>query len=188
MSLFNALHEELGELTLSVIAEDLGIIDKKVVKLLDKSGLRGMHVLQFAFLGDGSQLPHRITEKSVTYTGTHDNTTLLAWMHELSEHEREGVLFYTGYEGDWSSGGPNCAIAKHWMKVLFKTASSLVVVPIQDMLGYGSDTRTNIPGTATGNWCFRIRTGVLSEIDSEFYRRLHKVYYRNDPVKEFKGK
>lgn len=186
MSLFKALSNKLGDLSLSVIAEDLGIIDKKVERLLEKTGLRGMHVLQFAFLGDESHLPHNIGKKSVTYTGTHDNTTLLAWMYELSEADREKVLFYTGFDGDWRNGGPNGTIIKHWMRVLFMTPSSLVVAPIQDMLGYGADTRTNTPGTPSGNWRFRIREGVLDEIDKEYYRLLHKTFARNDPMKEFK--
>jgi len=66
------------------------------------------------------------------------------------------------------------------------TSASLTVVPIQDLLGYGADTRTNTPGTPTGNWRFRIREGVLNEIDTGFYTELHKTFQREDPVKSFK--
>jgi len=188
MSLFKVLKEQLGDLNLSVIAEDLGIIDEKVERLLEKSELRGMHVLQFSLLGDADSLPYNIGKGSVTYTGTHDNTTTLGWLYELSHAERDKILFYTGFDGDWQSGGPNSAIAKHWMRVLFATPSSLAIAPIQDMLGYGEDTRTNTPGTDSGNWQFRIREGVLDEVDKEFYKHLHEVFVRLDPVKEFKKK
>ena len=186
MPLFNALEKALGDLSLSVIAEDLGIIDENVEKLLAESGLRGMRVLQFGFIGDDLHLPHNFPEESVAYTGTHDNTTLLAWVFELAHEDREKSLFYTGFDGNWTNGGPNCPIIKSWMRTLFMTSASLAIVPVQDMLGYGADTRINIPGTPTGNWRFRIREGVLRDIDIGFYRELHKAYQREDPVNSFK--
>lgn len=188
MSLFNALEKSLGNLSLSVIAEDLGMVDQKVAKLIEDTGLRGMRVMQFGFLGDEYHLPHNYPEKSVAYTGTHDNTTLLDWQYELSHTDRKKALFYAGFEGDWTIGGPNCPIMKSWVRTIFMSDSSIVVIPIQDVLGYGGDTRINIPGTAEGNWRFRLRSGVLSEVDTGFYVELHKAFQREDPVKSFKPK
>ena len=180
MSLFKALQAALGELPL--IAEDLGIIDSNVKQLLKESGFRGMHVLQFGFIGDEVHLPHSFTKYSIAYTGTHDNTTLLACMYELSPKDREKALFYLGFDGNWSVGGPNCAISKAWIRALFMSAASLVIVPIQDFLGYGSDARMNIPGTPEGNWRFRIRQHALQEIDAKFYAELNKAYCRDNPA------
>jgi 4-alpha-glucanotransferase len=59
-------------------------------------------------------------------------------------------------------------------------------VPIQDLLGYGADTRINTPGTPSGNWRFRLREGVLNEIDAGFYDALHKAYQREDQLKKYK--
>jgi 4-alpha-glucanotransferase len=188
LALFTALEKELGDLTRSVIAEDLGIIGEEVEVLLKKTGLRGMRVTQFGFLGDGVHLPHNYPEESAAYTGTHDNTTLLAWLFELTHEEREKALFYTGFEGDWTVGGPNCPVMKSWIRALFMTPASLVIVPIQDILGYGPDTRINTPGTSGSNWRFRIRPGVLNEIDIDFYKALHETFQREDPVKTFKPK
>jgi len=185
MSLFKALKKALGDLSLTVIAEDLGIIDSDVEALLKETGLRGMRVLQFGFLGDPLHLPHNFPEESVAYTGTHDNTTLLAWIFSLDAEDRKKALFYSGFEGDWYIGGPNCEVVKSWMRTLFMTTSSLAIVPIQDLLGYGADTRINTPGTPTGNWRFRIREGVLRDIDAGYYRELHKIYERLDFVTEF---
>lgn len=185
MALFKALQKELGDLSMTVIAEDLGIIDSNVEELLKQTGLRGMRVLQFGFLGDDLHLPHNYPEESVAYTGTHDNTTLLAWLFALDPEDRRKALFYTGFDGDWYVGGPNCDVVKSFMRSMFVTSASLVVIPIQDLLGYGGDTRINTPGTPTGNWRFRIRNGVLHDIDSGYYRELHKAYQRLDPVTEF---
>ena len=180
LPLFRTVESELGELP--VIAEDLGEIDEDVVGLLRETGFRGMRVLQFGFLGDEYHLPHNYTEDYIAYTGTHDNTTLLAWMYEASDEDREQALFYIGFDGDWTVGGPNCAINKAWIRSLFFSAASAAIIPIQDMLGYGMDTRTNTPGTPEGNWRFRIREGALGQIDSEFYALLNKVSERDNPA------
>ena len=176
LQFFKEMQKALGPLP--VIAEDLGDIGDGVRRLLKNTGFRGMRVLQFGFMGDGTHLPHGITENCVAYTGTHDNTTLLAWMYELSPEDREKALFYLGFEGDWTLGGPDCVINKAWIRALFMSRASLVVVPIQDMLGYGADTRTNIPGVPEGNWRFRIRADALGQIDKEFYLELNKAYGR----------
>ena len=61
MSFFRELKRALGDVP--IIAEDLGVIDEPVEKLLEKSGFRGMSVLQFGFLGDTRHLPHMMTEQ-----------------------------------------------------------------------------------------------------------------------------
>ena len=174
--LFKAVKKALGDLP--VIAEDLGDIDEDVENLLKETGFRGMRVLQFGFMDDELHLPHNFTENCVAYTGTHDNTPLLAWMFELGPEDRANALFYVGFDGDWGSGGPNCAINEAWIRTLFVSGASLVVIPVQDLLGYGSDTRTNIPGTPKGNWRFRIHKGAVSQIDAEFYATLNRVTMR----------
>ena len=186
MQLFKAMKAALGQLP--VIAEDLGDIDEKVESLMKRTDFRGMRVLQFAFSDDDYHLPHNFTQYSVAYTGTHDNTTFLAWLFSLDPDTRDRALDYIGFEGDWTSGGPDCAVNKAWIRALFMSGASLVVVPIQDLLGYGADTRTNTPGTADGNWLFRIRTGALSQIDAEFYAKLNKTFFRNNAPTEFLGR
>jgi len=178
--LFKAMEEALGKLP--VIAEDLGDITDDVIELLRETGFRGMRVMQFGFMGEDLHLPHNFDEKCVAYTGTHDNTTLLAWMFELNPKDRKKALLYTGFEGDWTIGGPNCALIKTWTRTLFMSGASLTIVPIQDLLGYGSDTRTNIPGTPEGNWKFRMRSGALDQIDAKFYASLNKAYDRDNPA------
>ena len=176
MAFFKALKEELGDLP--IIAEDLGDIDEPVEKLLEKTGFRGMSIVQFGFLGDKRHLPHRLSEAKIAYTGTHDNTTLLAWMYEMREEERNEALFYLGFKGDWGAGGSKSEINKAWIRELYTSAASMVIVPVQDLLGYGADTRTNIPGTPDGNWKFRIRAEALREIDTAFYRALGEATER----------
>ena len=179
---FKAIEDGLQNDNLPMIAEDLGDTHGHVDKLLKASGFRGMRVLQFGFLGDDRHLPHNFSKHSVVYTGTHDNTTLLAWLFELASEDRKRALSYIGFEGDWTVGGPNSPIIKTWMRLLFTSVASLAIVPIQDLLGYGADTRTNIPGTSEGNWKFRIRTNALSQIDAAYYNGLNKLTGRDNPL------
>lgn len=62
-----------------IIAEDLGNITDEVRVLVEYSGFLSMRVFQFGFLdgNDTIHKPHHYNEKSVAYTGTHDNNTLL---------------------------------------------------------------------------------------------------------------
>ena len=179
--LFTAMEQELGKLP--VIAEDLGDIGDGVEKLLKSTRIRGMRILQFGFLGDERHLLHNFAEDSIAYTGTHDNTTLLAWLFELRQEDRDKALFYLGFNGEWWNGGPNCEVNKAWIRAVFMTASSIAIVPIQDMLGYGADTRTNTPGTTEGNWCFRVRREALAQIDRGYYNELNRAFGRDNPPK-----
>ena len=56
--------------------------------------------------------------------------------------------------------------------------ADVAIIPIQDMLGSGADTRMNIPGTPTGNWVVRFSKEDLDSIDNEWYRTLNTLYYR----------
>ena len=159
-----------------IIAEDLGDIDDNVRKLVKDSGFPGMNVFQFGFFGDtkSNHMPHNYKENSVSYTGTHDNNTLLGYLWELNENDRREMLFYCGYESeDWERGYNNI------LKTVFESHSGLVIFPIQDLLGYGSDTRLNIPGKADGNWQFRITKDQLNTIDKEKFKKYNRIYGRN---------
>ncbi len=156
-----------------IIAEDLGDIDEEVVKLLTASGLPGMRVFQFAFLSqDSIHQPHYYPANCVAYSGTHDNNTLLGYLWELDEGTRRYMLDYCGHSGDWQSGCPTM------LRTLLRSSADRVVFPIQDILGYGSDTRMNTPGVATGNWAYRVTADQLSGIDRGYWKQLCRMYGR----------
>ena len=157
-----------------IIAEDLGNITKEVEALLKYSGLPGMRVFQFSFLGgDNPHLPHNYIKNCIAYSGTHDNNTLLGYLWELDEQTRQRMLCYCGFKGDdWGSGCDDI------IRTLFASSAGLVILPIQDVLGYGSDTRMNRPGTAKGNWIYRVTKEQLCGIDKDKYLKLNRTYFR----------
>lgn len=157
-----------------IIAEDLGDITPEVHALVEKSRFPGMSVLQFGFLGDDNSphLPHNYKNNLVAYTGTHDNNTLLGYMWESDEQTKKKILDYFGYNGDWNSCYDTI------LRTMFQSSSGLVILPLQDLLLYGSDTRLNKPGNACDNWAFRITSKQINLIDKEKFLKWNKLYAR----------
>ncbi len=158
-----------------IVAEDLGIITPEVEKLVEYSGMPGMRVMQFGFDddGDSTHLPHNYPKNVVAYTGTHDNNTLLGFVWELSEEKRRRMLMYCGYDrDDWD----NCY--ESIIRTLFASSAGIAILPVQDLLGFGSDTRLNTPGEADGNWQFRVTKEQIAQINTEKYKCLNNLYKR----------
>ena len=154
-ALFRTLCAKIGDV--SIIAEDLGIITPPVEELRDAFGFPGMKVLQFAFGDDpdNKYLPHNFIPNCAVYTGTHDNDTSLGWYHNSSaENERDFVRRYLATDGR----------EIHWdmIRLAFSSVAHTAVVPLQDVLGLGSEARMNYPGKASGNWAWRFREGQLT--------------------------
>ena len=172
MSLIRAL-QPLCEGKL-IIAEDLGDITPEVKALVEKSGFPGMRVLQFAFLGDdgSTHLPHNYDNHCVAYTGTHDNNTLLGYVWDQDDETRKKIMRYCGFEGDWDASYD--AI----LRVMFASHAGLLILPIQDMLQYGSDTRLNTPGNSDGNWSYRLTKEQLQKISTQKFLDWNKLYGR----------
>lgn len=158
-----------------IIAEDLGDITDEVRALLDYSGLPGMRVFQFAFLGDREtpHLPHNYNNNCVAYSGTHDNNTLLGYVWEMGEDARRDVFDYVGNEsGDFDGG------VRAIKRTLLASAAPLVIFPIQDLFGYGADTRMNTPGCAEGNWAYRITRDQLDNLDRAELLKYNRIFGR----------
>ncbi len=158
-----------------IIAEDLGDITKEVEELVKYSTFPGMRVLQFGFLSN-EDTPHRVhnyIENCVAYTGTHDNNTLLGYVWDLSEENRKYLFDYFDYKGDIRGNYDERIIRQ-----MFASSAGIVMLPIQDLLMFGNDTRINIPGKSDGNWEYRITKDNLASLDRTKYKKLNELYNR----------
>jgi len=168
--LFRAVEQALGPVP--IIAEDLGLITPGVEALRDEFGFPGMKVLQFAFSGepDHPYLPHNYEPNCVVYTGTHDNDTTLGWINTAGEQERTSLRQYLG-----GSGGE-----LNWdlIRLAFMSVAHTVIVPLQDILGLGSEGRMNTPGQASGNWQWRFTLNSLDVANFERLKILTEIYGR----------
>jgi 4-alpha-glucanotransferase len=164
----DALAPVLG--TVPLVAEDLGIITDDVVSLRRALGLAGMRVLQFGFDGnpDNPHLPWHHGADSVCYTGTHDNDTTLGWWRGLGAGAREEVARVLG------GGHPD--MPRALVELAWSSPAPLAIVPMQDLLGLGSEARMNRPGIADGNWTWSFD---WSEVPHELARRLREDLARH---------
>lgn len=183
MDFFDKVFEKFGDAP--IIAEDLGVFGEDVVKLLEDTGFPGMKVVQFGFDpgSDSSHMPHNATPNSINYVGTHDNNTILGWLWEADENERKFALDYVGFEGDnWGEGGYYSKSCRKIIETVWKSASNVAIVALQDMCGFGSDARMNIPGVPDKNWRFRTTADTINSIDANYFRHINALYRRMYPV------
>ena len=158
-----------------IIAEDLGFLTWNVRRLLKYSGFPGMKVLQFAFdySEDSEYLPHKYMKNSVVYTGTHDNPTTCEWINSVLPRETKFIKKYLILDDAAN-------LTNELVKTAMDSNSNLCIIPIQDWLELGAEARINIPGTAQGNWKFRVRKEMLSEELAQKILRLTESSGRAD--------
>jgi 4-alpha-glucanotransferase len=154
------------------------MITSQVLALRDQFNLPGMRVIQFAFGDDNNDnihRPHTYPPNCVAYTGTHDNDTTLGWFRgtdggattlsqEQREWERRRAMQYLctdGREINW-----DC------IRAVFQSAANTAIVPLQDVLGLGSEARMNVPGKVGGNWSWRFTADMLTDAARQ---RLHEL-------------
>ncbi len=180
--LFTALTAGLG--SLPIVAENLGLITPAVEALREQFGYPGMSILQFAFGTDGPAnlfLPHTYPHDLVVYTGTHDNDTTLGWWNstgaadstrtvEEVASERDHAMRYLGTDGT----------EMHWtlIRAALASVANTALIPMQDVLGLGSEARMNLPGRESGNWGFRFAPDRLTPAIIQRLRELVDLYER----------
>jgi 4-alpha-glucanotransferase len=179
-ALFTALTAALGPMP--IVAENLGLITPEVEALRAQFGYPGMAILQFAFSDPASSfIPHRYDRALVVYTGTHDNDTTAGWWHSTGTGDstraagdvaREKAFARRYLETDGRE--------IHWamIRAAFASVANTALVPLQDVLGLGSDTRMNLPGRQAGNWSFRFTWDQLPATITARLRDLAQTYDR----------
>jgi len=169
-----------------IFAEDLGYITPDVRRVIDKYNIPCMRVLQFGFAcpersrrdGDPQKNPHHpanTSENCLLYTGTHDNNTTRGWFRDdATDGQKRRLSIYCGRRVS--------AENVHWEMIRLAMASpaKIAIIPMQDVLGLGTEARMNHPARARGNWLWRLprsawskRTGIARRMRkmAEFYRR-----------------
>jgi 4-alpha-glucanotransferase len=168
---FKAIREVLGSLLF--IADDLGDTTPKVVALLEQFQIPGTRVLQFEFgaeLENNSSPPTPHPPQNVVYTGTHDNDTTAGWYKKLLGVQREALQKKLGIS--------DREIVWAMIRVALASPANTAIVPMQDLLELGSEARMNLPGTAKGNWGWRLTAGGLTEKLAQRLRSLTMEYGR----------
>lgn len=181
--LFDALHLEIKKDR--IIAEDLGIIDDGVRRLLAYTGYPGMKILSFAFNGEGDNLylPERIEENYVCYTGTHDNDTLKGLIDSASDWDYHNLikgvsnsLNILGIDGEVTDKE---SLIDAIINLGYASKAKLFILPMQDVLKLGSEYRINEPGTVKEqNWAIKFNKGAFNQKTANKLKKLTKKYKR----------
>ena len=175
--------EELfnDKLDLNIVAEDLGVVDDGILRLMKNTGYPGMKILEFAFDGspDNEHKPSKITENFVCYTGTHDNMPLRQHIEDLPQNEFEEFIRdlrreckYFGMEPDERSAKTICLSI---VSLAFRSAADTVIIPMWDLLAMGGEARINFPSTISeNNWSWRFVNGDFKKQTSTYLKRISK--------------
>jgi len=171
IDLFRVLEQKLGKLP--IIVEDLGFLTPSVRKLLKESGFPGMKVLQFAFDSgeENDYLPHTYPTNCVVYTGTHDNDTSLGW---IKSAPKESVKFAKEYLQLSKDEGYSWGM----MRGAWSSVADMAIVPMQDILGLGTEARINVPSTIGNNWKWRATADQITGKLAKKLYRYTKMYGR----------
>jgi len=166
------LRSSLGELPF--VAEDLGYITKEVDQLREKHQLPCMRVLQFAFDGkdDNPHLPERYETNTAVYTGTHDNDTVISWFNDLHSEAQDFIRQTLGISADEP-------ILDTMIQTVLNSKAALAVLPMQDILGLGSDNRMNTPGTIENNWNWQFSWDQLTPETAQKFKSLLAEAHRS---------
>ncbi|MGN0771030.1 MAG: type I pullulanase [Christensenellales bacterium] len=177
------------KLDFNIVAEDLGLIDDGVKELLKKTGYCGMRVVQFGMDGDvdNDNRPSNYPRKSVAYTGTHDNDTLMGFVEEMDSVELSRLVRTIKDECSLMSIECSCQtkkdIADALIRLVLESNSNLAIVPMQDWLYLGSDSRINTPGTvSTNNWSCTITLPGDKEL-SKLAKKIRKITRHTERIK-----
>lgn len=177
MDLFNTLEKKLGRL--NIIVEDLGYLTPSVKQLLKDTGFPGMKLIQFAFDSreESDYLPHTYQKNCVVYTGTHDNDTIMGWFKTAP---KESVKYAKEYLRLNKEEGYNWGT----MKAVWGCVGDMAIVPMQDILGIGSEGRMNTPSTLGMNWKWRAVDGQITSALAKKVCKNMEIYCRKRKTKE----
>lgn len=152
----------------NLILEDLGDISDDVRELKKQTGLAGMKVMQFAFDGNykNTHLPHDYEKNCVAYLGTHDNDTFMGFLKNKDSKNRICDYLHLPRNTD------NMVVTRMAIENLISTNANVCILTMQDLLGEGSDCRINTPGTASGNWEYKLDYNYT---DSKYYDYLKQL-------------
>jgi 4-alpha-glucanotransferase len=182
MEFFEVLEREFGKLP--IVAENLGNITPEVEAIRARFDYPGMAILQFAFGTDPqgpSFRPHNYAHNLAAYTGGHDNDTTVGWWNSgiadstrteadlCREHEFASAYLnlQEGEEIQWAM-----------IRTVMASVADTVLIPMQDVLGLGSEARMNLPGRMGGNWKWRYEPPQLRPEMATRLRALTELYER----------
>ena len=170
---FDLVRKAIGNVP--IVAEDLGVITDQVEQLRQDCQFPGMKVLQFELhFNENGRINFVEPEDSIVYTSTHDNNTIVGWLKEnASRAEAEAIANMLGVPGATPE-----ELGKKLVEHAYASEARMAIIAMQDVLGLDGQHRMNLPGTADGNWSWRMKPGMLTKERSAWLKGLADRYKR----------
>jgi 4-alpha-glucanotransferase len=89
---------------------------------------------------------------------------------EEIERERNFCLEYLNTDGR--------TIQWDFIRAVLASVANTAIVPMQDVLGLGSEARMNLPNTTEGNWMWRLKPDALTAELAAKLQKLTELYGR----------
>ncbi len=169
------------KLNWKIVAEDLGVLDDGVIRLMKNVGYPGMKVLEFAFdcNSDNPHKPTNFNRNCLCYTGTHDNMPLKQYIFDLGGYDRAKFVIdlkkeckECGIRAITADSDTTCDTV---IRLAFSSKANLVILPMWDALKKGKEARINLPATvSSANWSYRFLEQEFSIALSKRLRTLAK--------------
>lgn len=164
-----------GGVDMLACAEDLGTIPDSVPEVLGKLGILGLKVIRWERIWSQPGQPFKDLASypplSVATSSVHDSSTLRGWWEQengandfLAAWPAESLGLPPG-SSDRFRQGYSPDVAAFVLKTMARTSSSVLVLPMQDLLDLSPDfyqasadeERINIPGSVSAfNWTYRL--------------------------------
>lgn len=173
------------KLKYKIVAEDLGIIDDGVRRLMKRTRYPGMKILEFAFDSDplNEHKPSNCKRNFVIYTGTHDNMPLYQYIKDLDEENLD--IFYKAACKECANFNVTIRdkdpkeMVDMVIELAYASKAHTCIIPMQDLLALDGTTRMNLPSTvSTANWSYRIKNSDLSNDLINRLKKYVKKYHR----------
>ncbi|HEY6402169.1 MAG TPA: 4-alpha-glucanotransferase, partial [Blastocatellia bacterium] len=111
-----------------------------------------------------------------------DNDTTAGWFtgegaglstrsHDEVSGERDLALKYLGTDGR--------EISWDFIRLALSSVANAAIIPLQDVLGLGSEARMNVPARESGNWSWRYTADQLTPEIRGRLAEMTEVYGRN---------
>ncbi len=134
-----------------------GFITPEIEELRARWGYPGMCILQFAFgtdAGASAFRPHTFPRHAVVSTGAYDNDTVMGWWQSAGDGDSTRSAQDVAAEKQFAMRYLDATDRKmHWamIRAAMASACDTAIVPMQDLLGQGSEARMNLRGRVSGN-------------------------------------
>ena len=171
MDLFNVINSELNNP--KIIAENLGLLDDDVNQLIKDTTYPGMKILEFEVYSQESiNELKQLDANNILYPGTHDNNTFIGWYKEnSSEEERRLILKEFKLK-------ENEGLTEGLIRYCYNSQFDYVIMLLQDVLGYDSNTRYNYPGKGSGNWQYMFKEEDFDSLTAKKLARYKEKYVK----------